>query len=237
LGWGGERGDLKNIQKAFRDILAELSLPQSKLLLLSAALFAFEWNLINNHFLNILTSTFVCIALVWNAISSMKRSDLSLGTKLSNNAVTLLVLGVTLAYIFVSFGDSVSVSLLAPSSIFVAIGAVFGQYIGASLGKLLRSKDLPRIILYYLFLAVLIIWVSAFLFSIADGGRGFVITSEKIAVVDFFYFSAMNFYSSSLGEYVPVGAMTKILAVLEVVVSFVIHIIILGAVLGVYSKK
>jgi hypothetical protein len=108
-----------------------------------------------------------------------------------------------------------------------------------------RSRYLYEILLSYSFLVFFIIVLFGMFYMFVGASTGneikyqsnstmSIVPSNKIW--DFIYFSGSVFYSSTFGDFVPFGY-SRLLAILEVAVSFILHVIVLGSIIPEFSQR
>jgi len=95
-----------------------------------------------------------------------------------------------------------------------------------------KSRNVHEVISYY----IIVVLIGIIIF-----GYGFIILSafggNKLENPwDYLYFSAQIFYSDNFGDIVPIG-LSRLLAVIEIVFSAIIHIIVLGTIINRISGK
>jgi len=95
-----------------------------------------------------------------------------------------------------------------------------------------KSRNVHEVISYY----IIVVLIGIIIF-----GYGFIILSalggNKLENPwDYLYFSAQIFYSNNFGDIVPIG-LSRLLAVIEIVFSAIIHIIVLGTIINRISGK
>ena len=95
---------------------------------------------------------------------------------------------------------------------------------------------MPKILSLFL-LIILFGYSYAILGSFEDNGIEWV--TENGVVTDVWnsiYFSAQTFYSSSFGDIVPLGY-SRLLVVVELIFSVILHVIVLGRIISGYDRK
>lgn len=142
--------------------------------------------------------------------------------------LTLYAIILTALYV-----NEVSIAIL---TLLVIFGAFILGIVLTSGKSLWKSRKIHEIIIAYLALAGSLIVLFGFGFSIATDLVGnelkwISVNSNVTDAWDFIYFSALVFYTNTFGDILPYG-FSKILVILELVISFVIHIIILGKVVN-----
>jgi hypothetical protein len=95
-----------------------------------------------------------------------------------------------------------------------------------------KSRNVLEVIIYY----IIVVFIGIIIF-----GYGFIILSafggnELENTWDYLYFSSQIFYSNNFGDIVPIG-LSRLLAVIEIVFSAIIHIIVLGTIINRISGK
>ena len=110
---------------------------------------------------------------------------------------------------------------------------------------LMRNPMRPEIVavvmisLTYIFIAFLIILLFSPLYSLSgifkDSGIMKITDHTKFSnKYDLFYFSSMVFYSTIFGDFEAVGY-SRILVIFELLISFIIHIILLGIIISSFN--
>lgn len=95
--------------------------------------------------------------------------------------------------------------------------------------------------LTYAIIALLLIVLFSPLYNLSGifQGSGVIKMSDHSKLVnkfDFFYFSSLVFYSTIFGDFDATGY-SRILVIVELLISFVIHIIVLGVVISSFSSN
>jgi hypothetical protein len=149
----------------------------------------------------------------------------------------ILILNLAFLAIYIIFLFKLTVLTLA-----VFLGVIFYLFIVNfvySLILLWQSKrdKLLFVISTYLFMAFMTIVLFGFIFSFTSAFEGNKIinpSSNEPAKVawEYVYFSSGTFYSASFGDYVPIGIVNKVISQIELALSAIIHIIILGEILS-----
>ncbi len=152
-------------------------------------------------------------------------------------------------YLILFFLFAITYLLLSVKEIEIALFAFlsvpFILFIGLSilsLFSLWESKNILKIIILYIFLvfSVIILFGYSFAFiNVFGGGNEIKWASENKVVEDIWdsiYFSAQIFYSRNSGEIVPLG-LSRLLIVIELVFSAIIHIIVLGSIVSRLREK
>ena len=107
--------------------------------------------------------------------------------------------------------------------------------------SLWEGKSIWDVIISYISLVFIVIVLFGFTFTILSAFEGNEVkwASGDTAVRDFWdfiYFSAQIFYSNNFGDIVPLG-LSRLLAVVELVLSAIFHIIVLGMIITRLSEK
>ena len=125
-----------------------------------------------------------------------------------------------------------SVSLLAFAICFVGIG------LWGDTRKLHTSHKFTSIILAYFLIALLLISTFVGLYSFFGDVRygGEPLEENTYSSFDYYYFSTMTFYSLGYGDFVPTGN-ARIIAMLEVFVGYLFHILMLGWIFSKFSRR
>lgn len=120
----------------------------------------------------------------------------------------------------------------------IALCSVVFSCIGLriQLSNFWESRDLKSLIASYIFIVVVLIPIFGSFFSALSYWEGnelkWVIDDSKVSGLwSFSYFSAQTFYSTNFGDIVPLGY-SRIIAVTEMIVSAVLHIIAIGMLLA-----
>ncbi len=133
-------------------------------------------------------------------------------------------------YVSMKVGE-MEITIIAILIIF--IGIVLGTPF-LYLSSLIKSKKVGGIIISYLGLTLSIILLFSFAFMIIGSNEENKITDYTGKNVEgtweYISFSALNFYSVNFGE-MPKG-FSKLISFIEIMISFIIHIIILGRVIN-----
>ncbi|MFA6462028.1 MAG: hypothetical protein WCV90_07225 [Candidatus Woesearchaeota archaeon] len=99
-----------------------------------------------------------------------------------------------------------------------------------------RNKRVITTITYYLALAFTGIILFGYIFALIginhpENSLKFTGVNNTLNGQDYIYFSAVTFYSGALGDIIPLGY-SKMVMVMELAFSYIIHIIILGIVIS-----
>ncbi len=162
--------------------------------------------------------------------------------KSRDNFLKVFNIFVLMTLIFAAFSytaASVKEMNVAAVSIFIWFMIMFLFSIILYVLILHKSKNIPIIIITYIAISVLTIAMFAFLFSVSKSFDGGVVWSDSKEMVDDnnnFYFSALVFYSNVFGDIIPLG-ISKIIVFVELIWSFVLHIIIIGEVISQLKRK
>lgn len=155
--------------------------------------------------------------------------------------LALLLFLITIGYTAMSVGEKglAVITLLAIFGV-STLWAVLRNLINLWKTKDLEQQSLTPVILFYLGTAFSFICFFGFVFSIASAfdGNGIVGAQDKIKLVDtwgIIYFSAATFYSTSLGEYFPLGG-SRWIMITESLFSLIVHVIILGIIISNFNK-
>lgn len=149
----------------------------------------------------------------------------------------ILVLLVAITYLAFSVQEieiAVITFLIIPFA--VLIGFFISMFSSLWEGKSIRVVIISYIILVFI---VIVLFGYFFIFLSVSEGNGIRWASGNTAVEDFWdfiYFSAQIFYSNNFGDIVPLG-LSRLLAVVELAFSAIIHIIVLGTIITRLSEK
>lgn len=117
----------------------------------------------------------------------------------------------------------------------IAISVILLSFVVINILNLWNSRKPILIIISYLLLAISVILSFSLLFTGSDI-RWLKDNSKVSNWWDFVYFSASLFYANTFGDILPFGY-SRLLVILELAFSFIIHIIILGTVVNSYNGK
>jgi hypothetical protein len=137
---------------------------------------------------------------------------------------------------------SVMVGEIQIGAILLVILAGLGliSMVGVQLRTLIKSKGrIPLIIINYLIFVFLLIILFGFIYSFSNAfEQSKIINQENIKIQgteELIYFSTSVFYSNIIGYY-PLGV-SKWIVQIEVVISYLVHIIVLSYLLSEIKKK
>jgi hypothetical protein len=153
---------------------------------------------------------------------------------------------VSMAYLFASFKEYDTAAILLLSMIGVILVASTLSWVI----YLWKIKDYPSknrvikiiiIIGLYALLSIYIIILFSFLFLVFGSSENNMIknacsNSTVTSLVDISFFSGATFYSSALGDMIPYGT-SRIIFLIECLISYITHIILLGIVIGQFTKE
>lgn len=146
--------------------------------------------------------------------------------------LNLIFFGLYISFVFFK------INIVSILFLIIAIGFIFLLTALYSLFFLkITKRNIYALVANYLYLVfvTVILFGYVFAFFSAFNGQGIVDykTDSKITELwNYIYFSSTTFYSTTFGDLIPSGWMIKLISQIEVVVSAVIHVIILGDLLS-----
>ncbi|MDO8622989.1 MAG: hypothetical protein Q7R52_01985 [archaeon] len=102
------------------------------------------------------------------------------------------------------------------------------------------KKSILLIIINYILLSLLLIIFFAGLFIPSNSSCGVLDNTNKTIINDvkgLLYFSSGNFYTLSYGDLIPICDKYRFISQIEVVISFILHVIIISHILSTPSSK
>ena len=174
---------------------------------------------------------FVCLPIiqfVYNIKS--KESQQSSFSKTLNWIFFILWIIFSIAYISVITNEAiVGLIFLLIIPVAIAISTIIVS-VGTSISLLKNPKNLWSILIAYLLLTIVIILIFSllyFFFTVNEQNKILDRDNNKISgFYNFFYFSTLIYYSNNFGE-TPYG-LSKFFSILEITLSYIFHIIIIG---------
>ncbi|MCX6749391.1 MAG: hypothetical protein NTW17_01440 [Candidatus Pacearchaeota archaeon] len=159
-----------------------------------------------------------------------------------SSSIYILILNIIfflmyLILFFLKFSNFTIYSFATFIFIFFLVSAIYSFLI-----LIYSKKSLWSLIPSYVILAFLTIILFGYVFSIISAypEQGLINSqNEKMNITawDYVYFSSNNFYTMSYGDAFPFGFWFKLASTLELLVSFIIHIIILGVIITEMGKN
>lgn len=142
----------------------------------------------------------------------------------------------TFLYFLLYVGEIIwAILMLIGGIVVILIASLVMNFIG-----LFKVRTLIGIIISYAVISFMLVVLSGYLYTIASAypGNGIVWTGSGTTFTswDYIYFSSSVYYSNALGDIFPLGA-SKIIMQFESVISFIVHIIVLGYVVSGLDKK
>jgi len=207
-------------------------------LLLSIVFYFFIDIFTSSRFLKIIALILFFITLLMYNIKITFKRKLNFLDKSLHFLILFIVLSTTLFYLAVSLSEMNIAGIIAfIANVVILIGGLFSL-----LSSLLDSKNIWILIPRYFLFSFVFILSFAFIFNLTDIFEGNDIRSDKTDLMmkgklDYFYFSSAAYFSSSYGEFYPIGIIMRMLTQIEVALSYIFHIIILGLVIQKIVKK
>jgi len=198
---------------------------------LSILFFSFTWFImLLSPFWKILSAI---LFLLTNALFNIKNREKS--RNIFSKFIDLLSFGIiaffTLVYTLISVGDkvlAVQLSLLFPPLIF--LGNIILNFYG-----MFKVRKLHLIIVSYILISFFLIILFAYIFFFVSlNEKNALYWSDKAKLnnlLDYIYFSATSYYTSSLGEIQPFGS-SRLVMIIETALNYLFHVIILGFLIG-----
>lgn len=150
--------------------------------------------------------------------------------------LSVLILFLGISYVAISVGEAIIATIMLA----LVTATIPLSIAGGSIHALLYSKSLKEIIFFYLLLVAATIIFFGFGFALLSNSEGNELRWTKdntsVSNIDngifnpFNYFSALVFYTNTFDDLTPFGR-SKILVLIELISSFIIHSIILASVL------
>ncbi len=149
--------------------------------------------------------------------------------------VFYLIIIFTLALGFTAI--SVNDVAIGVQSVFLLIFVIYGGFViisTTSFFRASRGNDIPTLIMFYtVFVASIILLFTTFYALLPTESSKLTFTSNSTRVTEFndiLYFSASNFYSSTYGDIIPLGDKMKLISLIQVLISFIVHVIVISRV-------
>jgi len=118
------------------------------------------------------------------------------------------------------------------------MGGILCAIATIQLTNLLKSRGKILLIIHYLFFAFILILLFGFIYTVTNALGQNILNQENEKIQgtgEIIYFSLSVFYSNVI-EYYPVG-FSKWIMQIEMIISYIIHIIILGYLISEIKKK
>ncbi len=109
------------------------------------------------------------------------------------------------------------------------------------LSNLWRSKNIPILVLSYTFVVFLLILFFAPVYELSGifDGSGLIKVKDNTKLesnLEYIYFSASVFYANLFGDILPINY-SKLVVIIELVISSIFHIIVLGIIISKFSAE
>lgn len=147
--------------------------------------------------------------------------------------------GMLLGILFMLLVTYIAVSTyeikIAIISVIILVVLMMALPIISNMHNLINSKNLFGLAINYLFFSIGIIILFSLFFAITNGlpESGIVYNSATPVnkTIDFIYYSAQVYHSTTFGDITPLGY-SRLISFIELLISFIVHIIIIGYVIN-----
>jgi len=203
-------------------------------LVLSIIIFSLIWFVFDlSDFFKLLSSLVFLIAYGYEIFHSKKSNQLNKFIIFVNGVIFFIMGILTIIYLALALGEIiVAVWMLIVTFILIIVGSLVINFLA-----LIKLNKYYITLIMYIFISFLFISLFGFSYSLAGGyNQGLVWTSINStkapldSALDSMYFSSSVYYSSVAGDIQPVG-FSKFLMQLELFLSYLFHVIILGFVI------
>ncbi len=170
------------------------------------------------------------VAQLLYTIKNKENKSTQIFPNFSNWAGTILLLLFAISYTAATVKE---ITFGAITFLFT-LGTIMLGALVLNFSTLFKSKTLVGIILSYIMLAFGSILFFGFMYNIFSGFPEHQIISQEgnhiNEVWNYLYFSSSVFYTNTFGDILPQG-FSKVMVQIELLYSFIVHIIVLGAVI------
>lgn len=143
----------------------------------------------------------------------------------------LIIFIMALTYTAVAVKEPITAFHLIITFIFVGYGGLALQTAFIHFDSLKKNNILFVVFSYIFFVFALIFFFST-LFALLQTDTSKLVFSETNSSVtrleDFLYFSASNFYSSTYGDILPLGDRMRLIALIQLLCSSLVHVIVIS---------
>lgn len=192
-----------------------------------AIVFLIVWNCNLGKTVNVIVLLFVLLSEAYYVKESLlDNKDLSekIGS-LGSVAITALF---WIAYLASTNGEI----LITVAILVLLVFGTIAQLLLQSWFKFISSNSISKLIVSYVMLSFIFILAFGAMYIWFDSN-----STPSLNQMDYLFFSAENYYSSSISIYSPTGFYVQIIQVIETMWSFLLHTIIVAVVLDIVLKK